>query len=226
MMSGDPRNTAEGMPVDPGDLGRRIAQRREELGMTRKQVAERAGMAEAYLDYVEQQPAQVTTEALWRLAGVLNTTASDLLGGGVDVAPGRGLPARRARLVRMDENECWRRLSSGGVGRVAFSVPEGPVVIPVNFAMVEESVVFRTEPGSVIVAQEGANVGFEVDRIDDALRSGWSVLVVGRATRVTDPGELRRLAAARIEPWAGPERDVYMRITPHRITGRRISAET
>jgi transcriptional regulator with XRE-family HTH domain len=213
------------VPVDPGDLGRRIKSRREELGLTREQVAERAGMAAAYLEYVEEQPAQVSVEALWRLADALSFTPRELLGGGVDLPSGRGLPTAPPQLLGLDEEECRRLLSPGGVGRVAFTTPEGPAVVPVNFAMVEGTVVFRTAPGSMIADQDAAEIGFEVDHVDDAVRSGWSVLVVGKARRVRDPNEEALLRDhARIEPWAGGRREVYMQITPHRITGRRISA--
>src|SRR5258708_12006697 len=65
-------------------------------------------------------------------------------------------------------------------------------------------------------------VGFDVDHLDDVLGEGWSVLLSGTARVITDPAELRRAIALGIEPWAGGERDVYIRLTPSQITARRL----
>jgi hypothetical protein len=63
----------------------------------------------------------------------------------------------------------------------------------------------------------------EVDHIDEALCQGWSVLVRGPAHRVAHPAELRRLQEdAVVWPWPGGEGEVYVRIVPREITGRRI----
>jgi hypothetical protein len=43
-------DAVEGSPR--GDLGRRIARRRTELGLTRRETAQRAGMAPSYLRYL------------------------------------------------------------------------------------------------------------------------------------------------------------------------------
>lgn len=64
-------------------------------------------------------------------------------------------------------------------------------------------------------------IGFEVDRIDEAQREGWSVLLQGPAHHMS-PDELSEVADADVTPWAGGERHLYIRITPHQITGRRI----
>ncbi len=67
-------------------------------------------------------------------------------------------------------------------------------------------------------------MGFEVDHLDEALSQGWSVLVTGRAARVKSELQVRRLEARTgLQPWAGGARDVYVQITPYRITGQRIS---
>jgi transcriptional regulator with XRE-family HTH domain len=64
-----------------GDLGRRVTQRRMELGLTRDEVAARAGMAPNYLTYLETQVAHIGSSGLARLAGALQTTVDELLGG-------------------------------------------------------------------------------------------------------------------------------------------------
>ena len=64
----------------PGDLGRRIAARRQRLGWSRAQLAARAGLSGAYLTYIETRPALVTMTCLVGLADALGTKAEALLG--------------------------------------------------------------------------------------------------------------------------------------------------
>jgi len=97
------------------------------------------------------------------------------------------------------------------------------VVLPVNFTVVGTSIVIRTDAGTLIETHGDERTAFEVDHVDEVLHEGWSVLVRGQAHRVLQPGELRHVREeATIAPWAGGARDVYVRIVPDRITGRRI----
>ena len=131
--------------------------------------------------------------------------------------------ASRPILQTLTAAECYDLLSSGGVGRVAFTTADGPVVLPVNYVMVGQTVIFRTAPDTLLAGCLNGPAGFEVDRLDEALSQGWSVLVTGRAVRVTSEAEVRRLEHHNcVRPWAGGVRDVYVRIIPRKITGRRI----
>lgn len=95
-------------------------------------------------------------------------------------------------------------MADHGVGRIGVRTPEGPAIVPVNYDVVDGAVVFRTAPGSAPSLAAGHETAFEVDRIDDALSRGWSVLVTGPAARVTDPETVRHLTArAYTTPWAG-----------------------
>jgi Pyridoxamine 5'-phosphate oxidase len=97
-------------------------------------------------------------------------------------------------------------------------------MLPVNFAVVEGTIVIRTGEGTMFEGHADELVAFEVDHIDEALCRGWSVLVRGQAYRVTHSAELRRVQQeAEVLPWVGVGRDVYVRIVPTQITGRRIS---
>ncbi|MEV7008511.1 pyridoxamine 5'-phosphate oxidase family protein [Streptosporangium sp. NPDC051022] len=212
----------------PGDLGRRVARRREELGMSRERLANLAGIDPGYLEYLEQAPASPTEETVSRLANALETGIEDLLGGTVDLPPGRGFPGRHARLEKLDTGECLRLISPGGVGRVAFDAPGGPAILPVNYVLHDGAVVFRTSFGGPLdenlrtgVKGVEFKIAFEVDRIDDANREGWSVLVRGGAHHVT-PDERAAAVASGVLPWAGGDRDLYIKIVPVEITGRRI----
>jgi nitroimidazol reductase NimA-like FMN-containing flavoprotein (pyridoxamine 5'-phosphate oxidase superfamily) len=208
-----------------GDLGRRIARRRAELGLTRRETALRAQMAPSYLRYLEEQPAAAPDRgALMRLAAVLGTTASELSGGHADLPPGRGRAARKVEFTELTERECQDLLGTHGVGRLAVTTPAGPLVVPVNYGVVDGAIVFRTAAGTTPAQVSGHEVAFEVDRVDEALSQGWSVLVRGRAHAVTDPDEARRLAERVYSaPWAGGRRDLWIRIEPDAVTGRRIT---
>ena len=210
-------------PPDPGDLSRRIAQRRAELRLSQAQLAARAGLSLRYLEYLERYPARPSSATLRHLAAALRTTPAVLLGGGANVPPGQCRPAGLRAVSKLMPAECRRLIAPGGVGRIAFGTISGPIVVPVNFAVLADTLVIRTAEGTVIDGHADEQVALEVDHIDEALCQGWSVLVRGPARRVAHPAELRRLQEeAAVWPWAGGEREVYVRIIPREITGRRI----
>lgn len=113
----------------------------------------------------------------------------------------------------------------GRIGRIAFGTVSGAVVFPVNFAVVAGTIVIRTGEGTMLAEHADERVAFEVDHIDEALCQGWSVLVGGQAHRVAHPAELEHMQQdAAIWPWPGDGRDVYVRVIPDTITGRRIES--
>ena len=212
-------------PPDPGDLSKRITQRRSELRLSQAQVAERAGMTLRYVEYLERYPGRPNVIALRRLAAALQTTPAALLGAGAEIPPGQVRPVGHRVIARLASSECRRLIAPGGIGRIAFGTVSGPVVVPVNFAYFDDTVVIRTAEGTVVDGHADGPVALEVDRIDEALCQGWSVLVRGQAHRVAHPAELRRLQEeAAVWPWAGGDREVYLRIIPDTITGRRVEA--
>jgi transcriptional regulator with XRE-family HTH domain len=210
-------------PPDPGDLSKRVARRRTELRLSKAQVAARAGMSLRYLEYVERYPARPGGTALRRLAAALQTTPAALLGARAQVPPAYDRMDRPPMIDKLMPDECRRLIAAGGIGRIAFATVSGPVVFPVNFAVVAGTIVIRTGEGTMIAGHADEQVAFEVDHIDEALCQGWSVLVRGRAHRVAHPAELEHIRQdAAIWPWPGDDRDVYVRIIPDKISGRRI----
>lgn len=125
------------------------------------------------------------------------------------------------RIARLDPAQCMRLITPGGVGRVGYTGAQGPEIVPVNFAVINEAVVFRTLSGGVVERLAGDRVAFEVDRIDEATRSGWNVLVQGVLSRITDRTLVSRTRNA-TRAWAGGDRDACMRIVPDRLSGRRM----
>lgn len=134
----------------------------------------------------------------------------------------------RDRLVELTREECLIRLGRGGVGRVAVSVGALPAILPVNYAMVDGDVVFCTGAGTKLeAALTSAVVAFEVDDTESMSHCGWSVLVVGVAHIVEDPSTLVRDGKApALSPWAGGDRDRFVRIETAVITGRQLADRT
>jgi nitroimidazol reductase NimA-like FMN-containing flavoprotein (pyridoxamine 5'-phosphate oxidase superfamily) len=129
----------------------------------------------------------------------------------------------------LDEATCLKLISPGGVGRLAYASRFGLVVIPVNYRLHEKTIVFRTAPGSPMdedlrtgIADAEYRVAFEIDEVDTQAREGWSVLIQGSAHHVESPEEHASVATAGVEPWPGGDKELFLRITPARITGRRI----
>lgn len=145
-----------------------------------------------------------------------------MLGGDVDRPEGRGSAAQNATLEELTEQQSLRHLGAGGVGRVVFVAPRGPVALPVNYRYVAGEIVLRTNVSvsRALVGQE--TVGFEVDRVDEAMSEGWSVVISGSAHRIEDLSEVIELSSLELEPWAGGDRDVLVAIAPREMTGRRI----
>jgi transcriptional regulator with XRE-family HTH domain len=207
------------------DLGRRIAEQRDHAHLTVADTAERAGMSPEYLSYLESSPAANPTPAtLTRLAAALGVMPSALAGAGLNLPPGQRSAAKSAMLHDLTVAQCRALIANGGVGRFLFiEAGRGPVALPVNFRMDGDGVVFRTGSHSAAAASVSQDaVSFDVDHLDDALGEGWSVLVTGTASVVTSAAEVSRMRGLGIEPWAGGERETYIRLSPKEITGRRI----
>jgi transcriptional regulator with XRE-family HTH domain len=208
-----------------GDLGRRIVERRSELGLSRAETARLAGMDETYLTSLERSPSATPSRAaLWRLASALSTTVEGLTGAGQLSPQGHAPPSRRTVLDEIDEATCRELVAPGGVGRVVYVDGDVPLALPVNFRTMDGDVVFRTASRSLLVADPPDPVSFEVDHVDDALSEGWSVLMTGSLRQVADPVEQARIDALGLEPWAREDRDAYLRLSPRSTTGRRIRA--
>ncbi|MFF8534463.1 pyridoxamine 5'-phosphate oxidase family protein [Streptomyces sp. SAS_267] len=124
----------------------------------------------------------------------------------------------------LDRQECLRLLAKVPVGRVVYTRQALPAVLPVNFSLDEDaSVLLYTSAGSDLVrAIDGVVVAFEADEFDAATRSGWSVVVTGRAGVVTDPAEHERLSQSGPHSWMPVRDGVFVRIESELVTGREL----
>jgi len=128
------------------------------------------------------------------------------------------------RLSELSHEECLRLLASVPIGRVGLSIGAIPAVLPVNFALMDGDVVFRTVEGTKFHgAARGAVLAFEIDGYEANGSSGWSVLVQGPSTVLSDPAELLRAHELTGEPWAvDGAADRTVRIASTVVTGRRF----
>jgi nitroimidazol reductase NimA-like FMN-containing flavoprotein (pyridoxamine 5'-phosphate oxidase superfamily) len=130
-------------------------------------------------------------------------------------------PARG--FVELDRAECLRLLGTATVGRVIFTEAALPTAQPVSYLLDDEEVVFRTAGGGKLaVATRHHVVAFEVDDLDTATRTGWSVVGVGEAYEVVDPRRLARLAGRLPAPWVPGRTTHVISIPLQRLTGRRV----
>jgi Pyridoxamine 5'-phosphate oxidase/Helix-turn-helix domain len=207
----------------PSDLARRVAHRRTELGISVEELAQRAGIDPNYMKYFERSAdARLSFGSLNLVALVLDTNPAELLGAEFDRPPGRGRAGQHPSLESLTMRQCEAHLAAGGVGRVVFTTERGPVALPVNFEFTEGQIVLSTDVKKAALLETLPAVAFEVDRVDDAMSEGWSVVVSGRARLVDDPEELLRLSSLGLEPWTGGNRHSLICITPTETTGRVI----
>jgi hypothetical protein len=133
----------------------------------------------------------------------------------------------RSGIEVISREECLGLLADEVVGRIGFVVAGQAEVLPVNYVLDGDAVVFRTAAGSKLDGATRAPVVFEVDSIDRVTRSGWSVIMHGLAQEVTsfDRVEMReRVSALPIDPWAPGDKRHLVRIVPGSITGRRVGS--
>ena len=127
-----------------------------------------------------------------------------------------------SRMGVIEESRCWELIESTPVGRVGF-VSEGvPLVLPVNFAVDEGTIVFRSLEGQKLAAAAANQaVCFEVDQWDAKTKAGWSVVLQGTAHEVSDWAEKEQLENIGLTPWAKDQwRPLWVRITPTEMSGR------
>ena len=123
----------------------------------------------------------------------------------------------------LDKARCRELLAEASVGRVAVVVNGVPEVVPVNYALLDGDVVFRSGSGTKLHAALASQpVSFEVDRIDEATRTGWSVLLSGTSSVITDPIDRKRVDELGLEAWAPGRRDDIVRVRADLLSGREI----
>jgi|SRR3954447_22684720 nitroimidazol reductase NimA-like FMN-containing flavoprotein (pyridoxamine 5'-phosphate oxidase superfamily) len=129
------------------------------------------------------------------------------------------------RVEELTTTECRELLAEHHFGRLGFVEQVGilPLIVPVNYLLDDDTVVFRTDRGSKLAAAiHHAPVAFEIDGVDPEHRVGWSVLVRGHAEEVLDDTKCRQLQQTPLRAWTPKEKHRYVCITPSQVIGRRI----
>ena len=136
------------------------------------------------------------------------------------------LESTNKEIEELSTERCRALLGQHHIGRLAYLDTAGvfPLVLPMNYLLLGNDVVIRTDPGSKLrAALHNAPVAFEVDGVDSEREVGWSVLVRGFVSEVTDQSELEHLRKSPLRPWAPGPKAHYLRVTPRQLTGRQIS---
>ena len=124
----------------------------------------------------------------------------------------------------LDRDRCLALLDEACVGRVAVVFNGVPEITPVNYAMLDGDIVFRSGTGTKLhAALTSQPVSFEVDRFDDERRTGWSVLVSGGSSVLEDIERLARAEELDIDTWAPGTRDTYVCVRTELVSGREIN---
>jgi hypothetical protein len=129
------------------------------------------------------------------------------------------------RLAELNSYDCWQLVTEAGgpdgIARIVWSGPDGPAIVPVNFTVADGFLWFQTAPGSRLAVEcVDQRVLVEVDQVDTASHTGWSVVVTGVVTSLPaeeDPGFLGHLHV-----WPGGLRQLLLRVQPDELTGRRV----
>lgn len=129
-----------------------------------------------------------------------------------------------SEVVELSYAKCRELLAGGVFGRVAVCTPEGPRILPINYSVVDEAVVFRTSAYGVIATHDWRSLmAFEMDFVDYSEQRGWSVVALGRGERVDELEELAKIRRTwDPRPWASGARPLYVRLEWTELTGRRL----
>ncbi|MER5509387.1 pyridoxamine 5'-phosphate oxidase family protein [Streptomyces sp. NPDC002766] len=131
---------------------------------------------------------------------------------------------RAARMIELGREECLALLAGVAFGRVGFTRQALPVIRPVNHLVDGDTIVIRTHPGSALARHTTVDevVVYEADDLDARTRTGWSVMVTGRASLITAPWEATPYRALLI-PWTDRDADEIVRIEADLVTGYRLT---
>ena len=122
----------------------------------------------------------------------------------------------------LTEDQCWEYLAKQQIGRLATAAVGEPEIFPLNYAVSGRNIYVRTVPGTKLVELVvNARVAFEVDQWSSDV--AYSVVVKGQAEIVDSDDEIAEAEATGLVTYGDDaERDVWVRITPSEVTGRRL----
>jgi nitroimidazol reductase NimA-like FMN-containing flavoprotein (pyridoxamine 5'-phosphate oxidase superfamily) len=150
--------------------------------------------------------------------------------GSENTAPSSGGTGRRV-VSRIDDAESMQLLRTERIGHLAYDSRYGPLTLPLEYEVFEDSIVFLTyglffteEDLRTGIARAEYRVHVEVDHLDPGRREGWMVVVAGSAHHVDDEAERAELAKVCLEPWVEGESEHMIRVHAAHVEGQRICA--
>jgi len=128
----------------------------------------------------------------------------------------------------LSEDDCFDLLQTATIGRFVFQDADGPAALPVNFSIAGHQVLFRTDVGSHLRDVLGGKVAFEVDHGELETGEGWSVLIRGSSEELSLEQVhklLHETHGAVPHPSAEGVHNIWIAVTPSRVTGRRLASQ-
>jgi uncharacterized protein len=125
------------------------------------------------------------------------------------------------RLADLSAYDYWALLESEEIARIAWIGREGVAVVPVNYTLGAGALWCRTSPDTALAREcGGERIVIEVDHLEPATRSGWSVVVSGVAELV-DAADVPEMQAD-LYVWPAGARSLFVRVEPVDVTGRKL----
>jgi hypothetical protein len=122
-------------------------------------------------------------------------------------------------VAELSTEECWEKLSTASLGRLATAVDGVVDIFPVNYYADGKTLLIRTAPGTKLVELTiHHDVAFEIDGYTD--EEAWSVIVKGVATQLESLSEVEDAERQPLVPWIPTLKYRFVRITPLAISGR------
>jgi uncharacterized protein len=132
------------------------------------------------------------------------------------------MPDQDHPVLDLDAAESWDLLAGSDLGRLAVSVGDYPEIFPINYLAHDGVVLFRTAQGSKLVNLTiNRRVALETDGYTDDF--AWSVIVHGTARSLRTGAEIEAASRLPLHSWIPTPENIYVEITPQKITGRRFA---
>jgi len=125
-------------------------------------------------------------------------------------------------ISELDVEDCWQVLNANELGRIAASAGDSIDIFPVNYAVDDHAILFRTAPGTKLLELAiNDRVAFEIDGHDET--TAWSVVVKGHAERVERQSEMDAAEKLGLTPWIPTLKYRWVRIHATEVSGRRFA---
>ncbi|ALO67240.1 flavin-nucleotide-binding protein [Arthrobacter alpinus] len=123
----------------------------------------------------------------------------------------------------LTKDQCWELLREQVIGRLALVVEDHPEIFPVNYAVCNDSLVFRTAAGTKLYGStSNTSVAFEIDGYDPSTEQAWSVVLRGTVLAIKAGSGRAESEIFTLEPWQDGIKNHLMRILPLNLSGRRF----